>query len=112
MIDAIADLAIKGIAIGLNTEFLALVVLGAFVLYSLGIIYVNTYTNFTAKDLGRLFVITYMLGVLSVAYLVGSTLFIYLSLIILIIFFIFSFIKMRGKKKAKKSKVASQQGGN
>ena len=112
MMDVIAYLTIKGIAIGLNTEFLALVLLGAFVLYSLGIIYVNTYTNFTAKDLGRLFVIAYMLGVLSVAYLVGSTLFIYLSLIILIIFFLFSFLKMRGKKKAKKSKVASQQGGN
>jgi hypothetical protein len=110
MIDVIADVTIKGITIGLNTEFIALVLLGAFVLYFMGIIYVNTYTNFTAKDLGRLFVIVYMLGVLTVAYLVGSSLFIYISFLILVIFFIFSFLKMRGKSKT--SKVAAQQGGS
>ena len=110
MTDVIMDLAVKGVTIGLNTEFIGLVLLGAFVLYFLGIIYVNTYTNFTAKDLGRLFVVVYMLGVLTVAYLVGSTLFIYISFIILLIFFIFSLLKMRGKSK--KSKVAAQQGGH
>ena len=110
MTDVIMDLAVKGVTIGLNTEFIGLVLLGAFVLYFLGIIYVNTYTNFTAKDLGRLFVIVYMLGILTVAYLVGSALFIYVSFFILIIFFIFSFLKMRGKSK--KSKVAAQQGGH
>ena len=110
MTEVMTDVAIKGVTIGLNTEFIGLVLLGAFVLYFLGIIYVNTYTNFTAKDLGRLFVIVYMLGVLTVAYLVGSTLFIYISFIILLIFFIFSLLKMRGKSK--KSKVAAQQGGN
>ena len=76
MTEVVTDVAIKGVTIGLNTEFIGLVLLGAFVLYFLGIIYVNTYTNFTAKDLGRLFVIVYMLGVLTVAYLVGSALFI------------------------------------
>ena len=110
MTEVVTDVAIKGVTIGLNTEFIGLVLLGAFVLYFLGIIYVNTYTNFTAKDLGRLFVIVYMLGVLTVAYLVGSALFIYVSFFILIIFFIFSLLKMRGKSK--KSKVAAQQGGN
>jgi hypothetical protein len=110
MTEVMTDVAIKGVTIGLNTEFIGLVLLGAFVLYFLGIIYVNTYTNFTAKDLGRLFVIVYMLGVLTVAYLVGSTLFIYISFIILLIFFIFSLLKMRGKSK--KSKVAAQQGGH
>ena len=109
MTEVVTDVAIKGVTIGLNTEFIGLVLLGAFVLYFLGIIYVNTYTNFTAKDLGRLFVIVYMLGVLTVAYLVGSALFIYVSFFILIIFFIFSLLKMRGKSK--KSKVAAQQGG-
>ena len=109
MTEVVTDVAIKGVTIGLNTEFIGLVLLGAFVLYFLGIIYVNTYTNFTAKDLGRLFVVVYMLGVLTVAYLVGSTLFIYISFIILLIFFIFSLLKMRGKSK--KSKVAAQQGG-
>ena len=110
MTEVMTDVAIKGVTIGLNTEFIGLVLLGAFVIYFLGIIYVNTYTNFTAKDLGRLFVIVYMLGVLTVAYLVGSALFIYVSFFILIIFFIFSLLKMRGKSK--KSKVAAQQGGN
>ena len=110
MTEVVTDVAIKGVTIGLNTEFIGLVLLGAFVLYFLGIIYVNTYTNFTAKDLVRLFVIVYMLGVLTVAYLVGSALFIYVSFFILIIFFIFSLLKMRGKSK--KSKVAAQQGGN
>ena len=110
MINVIADLTVKGVTVGLNTEFLGLVLLGAFVLYFLGIIYVNTYTNFTAKDLGRLFVIVYLLGVLTVAYLVGSSLFIYASFFILVIFFIFSLLKMRGKSK--KSKVAAQQGGH
>ena len=110
MTEVMTDVAIKGVTIGLNTEFIGLVLLGAFVLYFLGIIYVNTYTNFTAKDLGRLFVVVYMLGVLTVAYLVGSTLFIYISFIILLIFFIFSLLKMRGKSK--KSKVAAQQGGH
>ena len=110
MTEVVTDVAIKGVTIGLNTEFIGLVLLGAFVLYFLGIIYVNTYTNFTAKDLGRLFVIVYMLGVLTVAYLVGSALFIYVSFFILIIFFIFSLLKMRGKSK--KSKVAAQQGGH
>lgn len=110
MTEVMTDVAIKGVTIGLNTEFIGLVLLGAFVLYFLGIIYVNTYTNFTAKDLGRLFVIVYMLGVLTVAYLVGSALFIYVSFFILIIFFIFSLLKMRGKSK--KSKVAAQQGGH
>ena len=109
MTEVMTDVAIKGVTIGLNTEFIGLVLLGAFVLYFLGIIYVNTYTNFTAKDLRRLFVIVYMLGVLTVAYLVGSTLFIYISFIILLIFFIFSLLKMRGKSK--KSKVAAQQEG-
>ena len=109
MTEVVTDVAIKGVTIGLNTEFIGLVLLGAFVLYFLGIIYVNTYTNFTAKDLGRLFVIVHMLGVLTVAYLVGSALFIYVSFFILIIFFIFSLLKMRGKSK--KSKVAAQQGG-
>ena len=110
MTEVVTDVAIKGVTIGLNTEFIGLVLLGAFVLYFLGIIYVNTYTNFTAKDLGRLFVVVYMLGVLTVAYLVGSALFIYVSFFILIIFFIFSLLKMRGKSK--KSKVAAQQGGH
>jgi hypothetical protein len=104
-----AYLTVKGVTIGLNTEFIALVLLGAFVLYFLGIIYVNTYSNFTAKDLGRLFVIVYMLGVLTVAYLVGSALFIYVSFVILVIFFLYSFFRMRGKSK--KSKVSAQQGG-
>lgn len=98
-----------GITIGLNVEFLALVLLGLFLIYLLGIIWVNTYTNLTARDIGRLLVITYILGVLTVAYLVGSTLFIYISLIIAIIFVVFTMFKMKGKSK--KSRVAAQQGG-
>ena len=83
------------ITIGLNVEFMALILLGIFVMYLLGIIYVNTYTNFTAKDIGRMMVVTYMLGVLTVAYLVGSELFILLSFIIAVLFVIFSLLKMK-----------------
>lgn len=99
------------ITISLNIEFLALVLMLLFVVYLLGLIYANTYVNFTAKDLGRLLVIVYMLGILTVAYLVGSELFIYASLIIMIIFIIWSIVKRKGGN-SKSNRVASQQGGN
>ena len=99
-----------GITIGLNIEFLALVLLGMFALYFIGMILMNTYINLTAKDLGRLFVVVYMLGVLTVAYMVGSEIFIYISLIVMIITMAFAVFRMRGKSK--KSKVAAQQRNN
>lgn len=99
-----------GITIGLNIEFLALVLLGIFLLYFLGMVLMNTYINLTAKDLGRLFVVVYMLGVLTVAYMVGSQIFIYISLIVMIITMLFAVFRLRGKSK--KSRVASQQRSN
>lgn len=100
-----------GLTIGLNIEFLAIVLMGLLIFYLIGVLYVNTYVNFTPKDIGRLVVIAYMLGVLTVAYLVGSALFIYVSLIITIVLVVFALIKLRGKKKNKK-RIAAQQGGN
>lgn len=102
------------ITIGLNIEFFALILLGIFVVYLLGIIYVNTYTNFSAKDIGRMMVVMYMLGVLTVAYLVGSKIFILLSFAIAILFVVFSLLKMRKKVKQKKNSASriNNNGGN
>ena len=98
------------ISVGLNIEFLALMIAGVFIIYLIGMIYYNTYTNFSAKDLGRLSMISYILGVLTVAYLVGSTFFTLVSLGLAIIFVAGSIFRM--KKKSKKSVASRINGGN
>lgn len=100
------------VSIALNLELVAIILMGIFLLYLVGIVLANTYMNLTAKDVGFLFVVVYMLGILTVSYIVGSATFIIFSFIVAIIFVVLTFVRIAKKNKSNKAQKAAQQGGN
>lgn len=96
--------------IGLNATTLGLAVMFLFIAYFLMIVIANTYTNLTPKDFGKLGIVIYMMGFLTLAIVVGNIIWILFSLGIMGIFLLLLILRIRGKSKSKK-KAASSLGG-
>ena len=99
------------VSISFNIELLALVVLAIFLIYLFGTIIANAYVNFQPRDMGRLFILVYMLGVLTVAYIVGSEIFILFSFILAVIFVVVTIMRLR-KLNGKSKDMKAVQGGS
>lgn len=91
-------------SVPMTVELITLIILAIFLVYLFGTIIANTYVNFQPKDMGRVFVLSYMLGVLTVSYIVGSTMFILFSLALAIIFVVMSIVRLRKLNNKSKSK--------
>lgn len=98
--------------IGLNATTLGLAVFFMFIVYFLMVVIANTYTNLTPKDFGRLSIVIYMMGFLTLAIIVGNTIWILFSLFIMLIFILFSVFRLRSNSQKKKRAAASQGGNN
>ena len=98
-------------ALTFNIELIAVILMGVLFLYLIAIILANTYVNLTPKAMGTLSIVWYMLGVLTVAYIVGSAIFVYFSTFVVFIFLLKTILKIRRNNKSRK-KTAQQQGGN
>ena len=103
---------IPTVSIGFNLELLALVVLAIFLIYLFGTIIANAYVNFQPRDMGRLFILIYMLGILTVAYIVGSEIFILFSFFLAVIFVIVTITRLRKLNNKGKDMKTVQQGGS
>ena len=98
-------------ALTFNIELIAVILIAILSLYLIAIILGNTYVNLTPKAMGTVSIVWYMLGVLTVAYIVGSATFVYFSLFVVGIFLLKTIFKIRRSNKSKK-RTAQQQGGN
>lgn len=98
--------------LGFNFELLAFILLAIFLIYLVGTIIANAYVNFQPRDMGQLFILIYMLGVLTVAYIVGSTVFILFSLLVAVVFVIMSIRRLRKLNNKIKDAKALQQKDN
>lgn len=99
------------ITIGFNMELITVMLMAVFAIYMVSILLANTYVNLSPKAVGSLSAVWYMLGGLTVAFIVGSVIFIYFSAIVIILLMIRSILKLRKSNKTRK-KTAQQQGGN
>ena len=99
------------VTITFNLELVAAMLMAIFVLYLFAILIGNTYVNLSPKAMGRLSVVWYMLGVLTVSFVVNDAFFIYFSLFIVIIFMALSIVRIRRANKSS-NKTAQLQGGN
>ena len=104
--------ALFNVSISFNIELLALVVLVIFLIYLFGTIIANAYVNFQPRDMGRLFILVYMLGVLTVAYIVGSEIFIIFSFILAVIFVVITIRRLRKLNGKSKDMKTVPQGGS
>jgi len=99
------------ITITLNIELIGVIIMALFFFYMLAVLIGNTYVNLSPKAVGKLSMVWFMLGVLTVSVIVGSELFIYFSAFIISILMIMSIIAVRRSNKTRK-KTAQLQGGN
>ena len=99
------------ITITLNIELIGVIIMALFFFYMLAVLIGNTYVNLSPKAVGKLSMVWFMLGVLTVSVIVGSELFIYFSGFIITILMIMSIIAVRRSNKTRK-KTAQLQGGN
>ena len=99
------------ITITFNLELVAAMLMAIFVLYLFAILIGNTYVNLSPKAMGRLSVVWYMLGVLTVSFVVNDAFFIYFALFVVIIFMALSIVRIRRANKSSR-KTAQLQGGN
>ena len=99
------------ITITLNIELIGVIIMALFFFYMLAVLIGNTYVNLSPRAVGKLSMVWFMLGVLTVSVIVGSELFIYFSGFIIIILMIMSIMAVRRSNKTRK-KTAQLQGGN
>ena len=99
------------ITITLNIELIGVIIAALFFFYMLAILIGNTYVNLSPRAMGKLSMVWFMLGVLTVSVIVGSALFIYFSAFVIFILMLMSIISIRRSNKSRK-KTAQLQGGN
>ncbi len=99
------------ITITFNVELFAVIIMAILLLYMVAILISNTYVNLSPKAMGRLSVVWYLLGVLTVSFIVDDALFIYFAGAIVVVFVILTILKIRKNNKGNK-KTAQMQGGN